>query len=55
MSIMAYNYFYNQPARQETPEWYRLERCEYCDRFDENTPSGKRGILRRRTGKKHSK
>lgn len=55
MSIIAYNYFYNQPARQERPEWYRLERCDYCDHIGEDSSSAKRGIFRRRNDKKHSR
>ena len=55
MSIMENDYFYSRPLRQDRPAWYRLERYEYCDLFDESTVSAKRGIFSRRNGKKRSK
>ena len=55
MSIMTNDYFYSKPLKQDIPAWYRHERYEYCERFDENTVSAKRGIFSRRFGKKVNK
>ena len=55
MSVMENDYFYAKSFRRNSPEWFRLERYDYCDLFDENNFSAKRGFFIRRSDRKRSK
>ncbi len=55
MSMMENDYYYAKLYRQNTPSWYRLERYDYCESFNENALSAKRSIFTRRFGKKRGK
>ena len=55
MSNIENEYLYTRQLRQDTPAWYRLERYDYCDFYNKNAASGKRGIFSRFADRKRRK